>query len=171
MPAKPGSDCDSNTAWTIKQVLVQYCHGVDRCDQQMLSQVFWHDAEVNYGFGAMPAASFCESLIPSLLEMTMTQHRLSNVMIFREGDVAKVQSYCDAFHLVGEQPALQEMQVGGRYLDRFECRDGIWKIARRTYVMDWNRNSLSTIVWDGPLYSQLQIRGARGDADPFSSML
>ena len=26
---------------------------------------------------------------------------------------------------------------GGRYLDEFERREGEWRIARRTYVMDW----------------------------------
>jgi hypothetical protein len=171
MPNMSRSDCDSDTAWEINQVLIRYCHSVDRCDLEMLSQVFWQDAEVNYGFGPMSAPSFCEGLIPSLLEMKMTQHRLSNVLIFFDGNSAKVESYCDAFHLVGPDSDLHEMQVGGRYLDRFERRNCVWKIARRIYVMDWNRNGPSTVSWDGPLYSQLQIRGARRDADPFSAMV
>ena len=28
---------------------------------------------------------------------------------------------------------------GGRYLDRFERRDGVWKIARRLLVDEWSR--------------------------------
>lgn len=29
--------------------------------------------------------------------------------------------------------------AGGRYLDRFECIDGVWAIRHRQSVVDWNR--------------------------------
>ena len=45
--------------------------------------------------------------------------------------------------------------VGGRYLDRFERRDGQWKIAHRLYVMDWNINGASTAEWQHGLFGRL----------------
>jgi hypothetical protein len=32
-----------------------------------------------------------------------------------------------------------DMTLGARYVDRYERRDGQWKIARRTVVHDWTR--------------------------------
>ena len=61
---------------------------------------------------------------------------------------------------------IAEMEVGGRYLDRFEKRDGEWRIARRRYVLDWSRNGASTAQWDGPMYGNLKRHGARRPDDP-----
>jgi hypothetical protein len=43
--------------------------------------------------------------------------------------------------LAGDNAYDTEMDyfVGGRYLDRFECRDGEWKIVQRTGMTDWMR--------------------------------
>lgn len=32
-----------------------------------------------------------------------------------------------------------DIVAGGRYLDRFECIDGVWAIRHRQSVVDWNR--------------------------------
>ena len=39
----------------------------------------------------------------------------------------------------GVSSALAERLTGGRYVDRFERRDGRWRIAERTFVLDWMR--------------------------------
>ena len=64
-----------------------------------------------------------------------------------------------------------EMVVGGRYLDRLERRGGEWRIAWRTYVMDWNRNVPSTCRWDEGIYARLRNRGARFPDDPLQAFL
>ncbi len=159
----------ADAKFEIEQVLVRYCHGVDRCDLAALKTVFWPDARADYGMGSVNAHAFVEGLIPSLLSMRLTQHFVSNRLVQFNSDVsvAQVQSYCAAFHLVGEDGAVTEMEVGGRYLDQMEKRHGEWRIADRHYVMDWNRNGPSTAQWDQGLYAQLSRRGARAPADPF----
>eukprot|EP01035_Chromulina_nebulosa_P003915 gene3915-biopygen3222 len=100
-----------------------------------------------------------------------TQHALSNCLIEVNGDTARAETYCQAFHeLDGEGDGL-EMVVGGRYLDDLERRDGAWRILHRTYVMDWNRNTVSTCRWDEGIYAGLKIRGARWPDDPLQAFL
>jgi hypothetical protein len=37
-------------------------------------------------------------------------------------------------------PSIEEIaEIGGRYIDRWEKRGGIWRIARRIGVHDWER--------------------------------
>ena len=79
-----------------------------------------------------------------------THHQMSNVLIdFTDDTHANVETYFTAFHLVrplgaplaGAQAFDNEMDyfVGGRYIDQFECRDGVWKIVDRTGMTDWVR--------------------------------
>lgn len=153
--------------YAIGQVLARYCHAVDRCDLELLKTVFWEDGLVDYGPGEIPPTIFCEGLIPSLQGMALTQHRVSNILVDQSDASAKVESYCVAFHLIQAEDSQHEMEVGGRYLDLFELRENDWRIKHRTYVMDWNRNTPSTIQWDGDLYGQLKHRGGRFPDDPY----
>ena len=61
--------------------------------------------------------------------------------------------------------------MGGRYLDRIEQRDGDWRIAQQTCVMDRNRNTPSTAQRDEGIYAGLKIRGARWPDDPLQAFL
>jgi hypothetical protein len=163
----------ADAKFEIEQILVRYCVAVDRCDLDMLQSAFWPDAVADYGMGELNAQVFAAGLIPSLQSMRLTHHSLSNILVHFADDLrsAKVQTYCTAFHLAEAEGGLQEMVVGGRYLDRFENRDGEWKIASRLYVMDWNRNTPSTALWTEGLYARLTRRGCRGDQDPYYSFM
>lgn len=61
----------------------------------------------------------------------------------------------------------QDLVIGGRYLDRFECRDGEWRILDRVYALDWNQNVASTDEWETGIYDLLRTRGARTPEDPW----
>jgi hypothetical protein len=65
-----------------------------------------------------------------------TFHSHSNEYFEINGDVASGETYVLA-HLVSAGSDPQETLTGGRYLDRFEKRGGVWKIAHRTFVTDW----------------------------------
>ena len=108
--------------------------------------------------------------------MRRTQHALSNILIEVAGDRARAETYCHAFHEFdgdggGGGCGGREMVVGGRYLDYLERREGAWRIAHRTYVMDWNRNTPSTGQWDEGIYGGLKIRGGRWPDDPLKAFL
>jgi hypothetical protein len=163
----------ADAKFEIEQILTRYCVAVDRCDLEMLKSVFWPDATTDYGMGLFNAHIMAEGLIPSLMDMEMTHHSVSNFLIHFDQDVlaAKVQTYCTAFHLIEADGQRLEMEVGGRYLDQLEKRDGSWRIASRLYVMDWNRNGPSTAQWNDGLYRQLANRGTRAPEDPYYAFI
>jgi hypothetical protein len=56
------------------------------------------------------------------------------------------------------------MIAAGRYLDRFERRNGEWKIAHRQACYDWNSSVPSTDSWDR-LAPGAWSFGERGEGD------
>src|SRR3546814_6068429 len=61
-----------------------------------------------------------------------------------KGDRAKVEdtfgpSYAAKFDWDEVAGIPHEFFFGGRYFDRFERRNGEWRIAERMLLMDWNR--------------------------------
>jgi hypothetical protein len=160
----------------IADVLTRYSRGIDRCDIDTLSAVFWPDATADYGSGRQNAQDWARATVAALKAMHRTQHAISNLLIDVDGDTARAETYCQAYHeidrpLADGKDGRVEMVVGGRYLDRLERRGGAWRIAERTYVMDWNRNVPSTSQWDEGIYVGLKRRGGRLPDDPSKNFL
>lgn len=153
----------------IEAALARYCRGVDRCDLAMLKSAYWEDSVDDHGSFVGPGWAFAEAVVPALLSMKQTMHAISNAHIELMGEWAKVETYCVAYHLIPAPAGDAEMVVGGRYLDRFEKRNGEWRIKHRLYVMDWNQNGPATAIWDQGLFAQLKTRGARAGADPWAT--
>lgn len=149
----------------IRHCLTRYSRGIDRCDVDVLKGVWWPGATADYGQGAIDALDWSETVIPALAGMRRTQHFLGNMLVELDGDTATAETYCRAYHEVDGEDGPVEMEVGGRYLDRLEKRDGEWRIATRRYVHDWNRNTPSTAAWDGPMYGNLTRVGQRKPDD------
>ena len=154
----------------IQDVLAMHCRGVDRADEQALKSAYWPDAEVAYGGFEGLAHSFCEMLPKSIVRFAHTQHSISNVLIRFAGEDrpnrAAVETYVTAYHyLAAESDTDTEMTFLGRYLDQFECRNGVWKISHRRVLMDWNQNASASAIWQGPPFDGL-ARGGRYPSDP-----
>ncbi len=150
----------------IAEVLTLYARGIDRCDLETLTATFWPDATAQYGRLVQNAHEWAVVTVAALRGMNRTFHSLSNMLVTPHGDWAEAETYCTAYHEVNGPDGIVEMVVGGRYLDLMEKRGGAWRIARRLYVMDWNRNVPSTARWDEGIYATLVNRGARKPDDP-----
>ncbi|KQX19452.1 MULTISPECIES: nuclear transport factor 2 family protein [unclassified Sphingomonas] len=129
--------------------LARHSRGVDRNDLALLRSVYHDDAEVSYGLFDGPAADMAAYLTGAMLGQPVTLHRTGHMWIETENDRARSESYVIAYLSTpgdggeggGESGDGQVQRlIGGRYLDRHERRDGVWRIAHRTYVMDWNSN-------------------------------
>lgn len=150
----------------IYDVLAQHSRGVDRADGDVLKTCYWPEAEVAYGGFNGNAHEFCEFLPGAIRGFAHTQHCIGNVNIDLRGNDARVETYVTAFHYTANDSGPdQEMTYIGRYLDRMEKRDDVWKIIHRTVVMDWNQNAIVTAVWEGPPFAGL-TRGGRHPEDP-----
>jgi ketosteroid isomerase-like protein len=154
----------------IYDVLAKHSRGVDRADEALLKSAYWPDATVEYGSFDGLAHEFCGMLPAGIKRYASTQHSLSNVAIEFDGDDAKVETYVTAGHYLkvdGDQGT--EMTYFGRYLDRMQKRDNVWKLSHRQVVMSWNQNADTTAEWEGPTWSGLAL-GARAPDDPLYAL-
>ena len=122
----------------IYEALMRYCRAIDRCDEELLRTVYHPDAWDDHGTFNGPASEFIPWVMQGLHErFTLTTHIVTNVLIEVEGDTGHSESYVNSFHLEQRDGQEWEWVFSGRYVDRFERRNGAWKIARRTTVFDW----------------------------------
>lgn len=125
----------------IEDALLSYTRGIDRLDAELVAAAFHDDAVlVDYGPEPMTIGDFVAHALPSLrAQFSATQHRVSNLAIEIRGDQAVAEAYVLAFHVdeSGDVPRL--LTFAGRYIDRHERRDGVWKIARRVLRCDWSK--------------------------------
>lgn len=136
---------------SIRQVLYRYCRGVDRGDVATISGVYHPDAVDRHGPWSGPGREFADYLVPSMDQSATGQHHITNMLIELDGASAAVESYFIAFHpQPPEEGEARHVLVAGRYLDRFEQRDGQWLIAERTVVIDVSRPLAADVAdWVG----------------------
>lgn len=121
----------------IRDVLMRYARGVDRCDLGLLKSAYHPDAYDDHGFFKGNAWEFAASLLARrAADLDFSTHAIANVYVELNGDEADVESYHLAYQRRSGQDEIQ--LFAGRYIDRFERRDGAWAIARRTVVYDWS---------------------------------
>lgn len=144
----------------ISDVIMTYARAVDRLDEDLLRTVFHSDSQHAHGFEgpssdpglpSKPGApgDFVAFAFEILGTMTHTHHQLGNIFIDVDGEDAYAETYFSAYHrmrakgdpLAAENAFDTEMDwlVGGRYIDRFQRREGVWKISHRTGITDWIR--------------------------------
>lgn len=170
----------------IYDVLTRYSRALDRCDVELMKTVYWPDGTDSHGVFDGNAAEFAEFIVREIQNwFEVTMHGLMNVHMEIAGDRAAVETYLFAYHKVREDKAhdifgARYMQMfagkgldpqhhhfyfGGRYLDRFEKRNGEWRIFHRQVVMDWNDNRPSGEILDQGMFATLRPLGTRGHAD------
>ncbi|HKY82391.1 MAG TPA: nuclear transport factor 2 family protein [Sphingobium sp.] len=147
----------------ITTLLHLYARGIDRCDETTLLSVWADGAEADYGSGWEDARAWCLGVLDRLRPMAATMHALSNIIIEVDGDQARAETYCQAYHLL---PGRERMIVGGRYLDVLERTAQGWKIRRRRYVMDWNETEPSTAMFGEGRFARFTSLGGRYPDDP-----
>lgn len=124
----------------IHDALVRYCRGIDRCDEQLVLSAFHADAMDNHtGTDQAVVDRVPKVLAKARTSVRWTSHNLCNELIEVDGDVANSEAYLIAYHRLDHDGRELDWILGARYLDRFERRDGAWRIAHRTVVYDWDR--------------------------------
>lgn len=125
----------------IGDVLARYCRGIDRRDAELVRSCYWPDATDDHA-GAFSGArdEFVEWVVRVLTRFTATMHVLGTHTVEVVGDVAGAETYGVAHHR-GDPPDDRRVNytTGFRYLDRFERRDGQWRIAARRVELEWTR--------------------------------
>lgn len=138
----------------IREVLARYARAVDRADGPLLKSCYHPDAiEEHGGNYTGNAIEYVDGAIPRIMAMGTMQHLLGTSHIELDGDIAWVETYIWTFaRLAQAGGGSLDTFTGGRLVDRFERRDGSWKIAHRRTVFDWNRDVPPAEGWCNGLF-------------------
>lgn len=147
---------------SIRLLLTGYCRGVDRGDKALLASVFWDDSTVISGLVNASGPVFADAIIDYVTaNLDYCFHSIANEWIEVKGDHGVGEHYILAHMSTGGQ----DIMTGGRYIDNYERRHGVWKIKSRTFVADWNSSHPKSMELDG-MYELLKTRGSFGTTDP-----
>lgn len=154
----------------IREVLSRYARAVDRGDGPLLKSCYHPDAiEEHGGNYTGNAFEYVDAALPRIEKLGAMQHLLGTSHIEFDGDKASVETYLWTF-LRGKNDAGDlDTFTGGRLLDKFERRDGAWKIVHRKTIFDWNRDTKSSEGWVGGMFTPGKpgmLQGSKGRKDP-----
>lgn len=122
----------------------RYCRGLDRHDKELLASAFHPDAIDHHGDFVGYAPEFVDWAVEGLSrDLLAHTHNTTCHIVELDGDTANTESY--VIFAIRHKDMKTVSVGGGRYLDRFERRDGAWRIAFRRLVMDWRFQADGTI--------------------------
>lgn len=112
----------------------RYAYGVDRLDADVMKSAYWPDATDDHGVFVGNAWEFCDRVVATHGSWEWTMHTTFNhrVEIDAGGTSARGEAFNIAYLFDGENRRLSTWY--GRYLDRYEQRNGEWRIAHRVCV-------------------------------------
>ena len=148
----------------IADVLARYCRGVDRCDLDLIASAFHPDAVDEHSYRLLTGTEVGPFLVERMrTTFKASLHSLLQSRIEIDGDTATGETYYVAW-LLSEQEGKERIdQAEGRYIDRFERRDGEWRIAHRVVLpemsasLDRPTQDLVKHMSDKPERSQADI--------------
>jgi 3-phenylpropionate/cinnamic acid dioxygenase small subunit len=140
----------------IEDVLCRYARGVDRRDWDAVRSCYYEDAIDEHGEFCGTVNDFIDWVSKRHANIPFSAHFLGNCLVeFVDDRTAFVETYFVAMQRRAASSATVsgngydesselDAEVIGRYLDRFECRDAAWKVAKRCVVYDSSRLVPST---------------------------
>ncbi|CAB4939980.1 unannotated protein [freshwater metagenome] len=145
----------------IREAINRFSRGIDRQDSELAKSVYHDDARDDHigytgsGHGLVDWVNGYEGpdgWVRGYLQDQYVQHYVTNTTIDLDldNDVAHVESYYQMVERPMDSAAMTQI-FGGRYIDRFECRDGRWAIAARMITVAWST--------DAEIYAQIEQIG------------
>ncbi|VWX47014.1 nuclear transport factor 2 family protein [Novosphingobium sp. 9U] len=124
----------------IRDVHLRYCRANDRRDEELMRSCFHADAVIELHKG-LDLEAFLALGRQILAQYTVTWHNTGNQLVEVHGDAAWAEHYTISSHRIAadNKGPLRDWIAHGRYIDRVERRDGVWRIARRKMVVDYTR--------------------------------
>lgn len=151
----------------LRKLVHRYCRAVDRGDDAQLRSLYHHDAQDHHGaFSTGSTEDFFSQLAAARPYIKSMQHNVTTVNFAVSGEHAEGEVYTIATHTFRAGDHDVDVVIGGRYLDKYEKRDGTWKFTERTIVTDWAHvNDPSTLDLSHPITRDTP-RGAPDTDDP-----
>jgi SnoaL-like domain len=155
----------------IRRVVLRYCRGIDRLDAALVRSCYHSDATDEHGSFQGGVDAYVTWVFELLAGYDSTFHLVANQLIdlTDTGDEALSETYGVAHHR-GAAPSrdggfdpTRNLTTGFRLVDRFERRNGEWRIAARVATTEWSRIDDEAGRW--PVPDRLR-HGTRDATDP-----
>jgi ketosteroid isomerase-like protein len=148
----------------IRRCLHRYCRGIDRCDAELVASVYHADATDDHGAFKGLGVDFAGYATKALRRHAESTHHMIGEpdIEFISPGVAQVETYVSAVHRCRDDDGPYLERFGGRYVDRFEKRDGEWLIAHRICIHEWNAKERVEPAWQYDRFTE----GSRDRSDP-----
>ncbi len=118
----------------ILDCIHRYCRGVDRFDRELVLSAYHPDAVDDHGTFVGTREAFVDWAFAYHTEYQLSHHHMVfNHSVELHGDTAHTETY---WLFSGENRVKPNTLAMGRYIDRFEKRDGRWAIAARVCVAE-----------------------------------
>ena len=154
----------------IHEVLMRFCRGIDRLDEALLRSCYHADSYDDHGHFKGNGQDFAAYIVKDLPERAHhTTHAVANVLIELDRfdpNLARTEAYVLACLRRRDEGGREWLDYfSGRYVDRFERRDRVWRIAVRVVVHDWSvSTALDAAAFPLPMGAFAQ--GCRDRSDP-----
>ncbi|MDA8044161.1 MAG: nuclear transport factor 2 family protein [Actinomycetota bacterium] len=146
---------------SITEAVYRYARSMDRLDRELGYSVFWPEATADYHEQMYQGSGhgFIDMCMEAHPTFHSHSHQFTNVLIHIDGDTATSETYGDVtLRRIDDDGNFVDMRNLGRYVDRWERRDGEWRIIARTYLHDFDQTNQS-----GGLFT---TTGRRDRSDP-----
>ena len=122
----------------IHELVSAYFNASDRHDHEKMRSLYHEDAIDEHGsFFKGLAMEFVDKLPEIQAPMEILHHNMTTANIKLDGDYAEGEIYVLAFHKVKGEQGSFDLLIGGRYFDKYEKREGVWKFSHKSVVADW----------------------------------
>ncbi len=125
----------------ICTVILDLARATDRLDEALMASCYHEDGFDDHGAFSGSGRDFARWVVNTLPIFAATHHFIGQPRIRLDGETANCDTYCIAHHL--SEPDAEGRQTDVitalRYVDRFERRHGLWKIAKRVCAFDWTQ--------------------------------
>ena len=137
--------------FAMLDLVSDYCVGFDKRDWDRFLAIWWEDCvwEIGPPFGNFEGHEGITRAVKEILWPAWRQstHFTTNLRVTFDGQDA-ADGICDV-DCIGTTADGQAQTVAATYIDRFERRDGVWKIAKRG-VTRHHFSPLTGIVLSAP---------------------
>jgi ketosteroid isomerase-like protein len=139
------TSAQANDIAELNQLAYRYAAAVDTCDVAAFVDVFHPDAQMRvYRPGEEAPFTVVRGSdelrgVPEAMRQrfTRTAHLMTNHLITVDGDSASGSLLCTARHLHANGAGGVDLVIVIRYVDRYERRQGAWRIADRAIHFLW----------------------------------
>ncbi|MDA8045752.1 MAG: nuclear transport factor 2 family protein [Actinomycetota bacterium] len=143
----------------IRDCVYRYARGIDRHDRDLVASCYHPDAVDDHGSYVGDGRGLAEDAIAGHADLLRTQHHITNQVVELDGDTAHSETY---YFVVHRTKSESSHLFSGRYIDRFERRDGEWRIAARVCMLE---DGIEVPTMDMEVLDRLFAPGTKDPSD------